>query len=438
MAGEDNKKNSNLIRTIYLIVYGIIAVCVVYVMVGIYEPSHNSLNALSTVSMDILCIIILFILIASYEFKKYGRNRTNRMFEVLLLATTWAIFLDFLNWAFDGMLAFGEITFWFTIGSLCMGAILACLFSVYLYCYMDDMHGLSKMKTVSMVCACGDAVWAVLTFILGITGAAFKFVDGHYETGVLYDVVTVVPVFTMIFLTLYVVRYVKRIGVHDIVAVVGYILFMIAGALIEAQYGIGTTYVSVALADIFIFVMLQNEIIANEKRNAEKWMQKSKTDELTGLANRHAYEEELATLAKDSLKDNFVYVSVDVNALKLANDTMGHMAGDELLIGATDCLKKCLEPYGKIFRIGGDEFVALLFANDSEIETMKRDIEATAKEWKGKIANSLALSCGFVSRTEMTDQSLTLSQMIALADKRMYEEKNQFYQRTGIERRKVY
>lgn len=430
------KFDKGILRTIYLFFCFCIAVCVAYVMAHVYVPSQNNLKALSTVSMDILCIIILFILIACYEFKKYGRNRTNRVFEVMVLASIWAIFLDFLNWAFDGSLAFGEVTFWFTAGSLCMGAIMASLFSVYLYCYMDDMHGLSSMYRVSKICAFANVISAILTFVLAMTGAAFTFVDGHYETGALYDVVMVVPVFSLLFMTGYVIRYVKRIGAHDVIAVVGYILFMVAGAIVEETYGIGTTYIAVALADIFIFVMLQNEMIAKEKQNVEKWKQKSKTDELTGLSNRYAYEEELVALAQNEIREDFVYASIDVNALKMVNDTMGHAAGDELLIGAADCLKKCLESYGKLFRVGGDEFIGLLYANASEVEMMKKDIEAVTKEWEGDLAKSLALSCGFVAKKELKDMSLI--QMVNLADKRMYEEKKKFYERTGIERRKMY
>ena len=52
--------------------------------------------------------------------------------------------------------------------------------------------------------------------------------------------------------------------------------------------------------------------------------------------------------------DEFTYVSLDVNGLKVINDTKGHTAGDELIIGACQCMKKSLGPYGKLYRIGGD------------------------------------------------------------------------------------
>ena len=427
--------NLHVIRRIIITIFSLlVGISVAVVMFNMYEPNQNALGALASVCMDVLCIIILFILIWSFSFTTYGRNHTTRIFAVLLIATIWAIFLDFLNWAFDGVLEFGELTFWFTLGSLCMGSILACIFSVYLYRYMDETHNLSRMKKRAYVCASLNLVSFCLTFVLAITGTAFKYVDGHYEIGALYDIVTVIPILTLLYLTAFVIRYVKEVGLHDVFAAVGYILFMIVGALIESSYRIGTTYVAVAIADIFIFVMLQNSIIAQEKRNVQKWMTKSKTDVLTGFYNRQAYEMDLALHEKNPPSDDFVYVSADVNSLKAVNDSLGHYAGDELLVGAAECLKKCFGSYGKLYRIGGDEFIALIYMNEEQIEKIQSSVDETTKRWSGKLATSLAISCGFVAKTE--DNSMSVTEMALLADQRMYKAKNEYYRSRGIDRRR--
>lgn len=428
------KLNEHSLRRILIAVFcASIGLCVCVVMFRLYEPNQNALGALSSVCMDVVCMLILFILIGSFAFDNYGSKRTTRLFAALLVATIWAMFLDFLNWAFDGSLAFGELTFWFTLGSLCMGPILACVFSVYLYSYMEETHNLGQMHLSARICAILNLVSFCVTFVLAITGTAFEFVDGHYEVGALYDVVTVIPIISLLYLTGYVIRYVKKVGFHDVVAVAGYIIFMIAGALIESTYRIGTTYVAVAIADIFIFVMLQNEIIAQEKRNVQKWMKKSNTDELTGFYNRHAYEEEMRLLEENIPDDNFVYISVDVNALKTVNDSNGHSAGDELLLGAAECLKKCFGAYGKLYRIGGDEFIALIYVNEEQLRKIQQDIKERTDHWSGKLVNSLAISCGYVTRKEAEDMSVR--QMAVLADRRMYDDKAEYYRRAGIERR---
>lgn len=430
------KLNRHALRRILITIFCLfIAVGMSVVMLEFYNPSQNNLKALSSVCMDVICIIILIIIIAGFVLDNYGSYRTTRLFALLLLSTIWAVFLDFLNWAFDGALAFENLTFWFTLGSLCMGAILAGLFSLYLYSYMEDAHGLGKMRKAATVCAFLNIVSFVLTFVLAITGTAFEFVDGHYKTGMLYDVVTVIPIISLLFLTGFVMCNVKKVGARDTFAATGYIIFMIIGALIEAMYSIGTTYVSVAIADVFIFVMLQNDVIANEKKNVQKWMKKSNTDELTGLLNRHAYESDLDEFDNNSPGENFVYVSADLNSLKSINDNFGHFAGDEIIVGASDCLKECFGSYGKLYRTGGDEFVALIYADKDKLSKLKIDLGVITQKWKGKHVESLTISCGYVSKKEVND--LTVRQMAILADQRMYKAKAEYYRINGIERRRV-
>lgn len=428
------KLNGHILRRVFTSILCVfIVLCVSYVMIHIYDPNRNSLGALASVCMDVICIIILFILIASLAFDSYSKNKTTKLFAVLLVASIWAMFLDFLNWAFDGSLEFGHLTFWFTLGSLCMGSLLACILSVYLNCYMEEIHGLKIMRKRALICGELNIASFVLTFFLAISGTAFKFVDGHYEIGALYDVVTVIPVLTVLYLTIFIIRHVKKIGLHDVIAVAGYILFMIAGALIESAYRIGTTYVAVAIADIFIFVMLQNEIIAKEKRNVQKWMKKSRTDVLTGFYNRHAYEADIEMREKSVIPDDFVYVSVDVNSLKVVNDTLGHYAGDELLVGAAECMKKCFADYGDLYRIGGDEFIALVNMDDDHINSINKDIEEITNEWHGSLVDKLTLSCGYVTKKEA--ENMSIREIAVLADKRMYVAKEEYYRRNGIERR---
>lgn len=432
---EESKIKEHLYRRILIAVFCVlVAVCVTFVMVRIYNPNKNALPALASVSMDVICIIILLIFTISFAFDNYRSNRTTRLFAILLVATIWAIFLDFLNWAFDGSLEFGHLTYWFTLGSLCMGAVLAGIFSLYICSYMEEMHRLSRMRLRADICAIVNLISFILTFVLAIAGVAFQFVDGHYETAALYDVVAVIPVLTLLYLTGFLIRHVKKIGIHDVVAVIGYIFFMIAGTLIESMYRIGTTYVAVSIADLFIFVMIQNEIIAQEKRNVLKWMAKSKTDELTGFFNRYAYEADIAKLEEGEIEDEFVYVSIDVNSLKSVNDSLGHNAGDELLVGASECLKAAFGPFGKLYRIGGDEFIALIYANDEQLAKSKNDIEELTKNWKGEQVQNLALSCGYITKKEQPE--MTVRQMATLADRKMYEAKSEYYRRNGIERRR--
>lgn len=84
----------------------------------------------------------------------------------------------------------------------------------------------------------------------------------------------------------------------------------------------------------------------------------SNTDKMTGCFNRKAYDEDISEIRMDS---QFIYVSMDVNGLKIINDRQGHAAGDELICVAASCMKTRFDRYGKVYRMGGDEFAAILF-----------------------------------------------------------------------------
>jgi diguanylate cyclase (GGDEF)-like protein len=175
--------------------------------------------------------------------------------------------------------------------------------------------------------------------------------------------------------------------------------------------------------------------IDKEKKEVEELIQKSNADELTGLYNRRAYEEDIAEYDHKGIVDSFVFVSLDVNGLKTVNDNLGHVAGDELLIGAANCIEECFGQYGKIYRIGGDEFVAMISVNEIQLQVIKRNFEDTTAKWSGNLVDSLSVSCGYV--TKMEAGNISMHEMANIADKRMYEAKNRFYENNTRRRRRI-
>ena len=152
-------------------------------------------------------------------------------------------------------------------------------------------------------------------------------------------------------------------------------------------------------------------------------------DHSTGLYNRRAFEEEKAELEISGLPSVFVYVIADLNGLKKANDTIGHAAGDELIKGAADCMKKCFGRYGKIFRIGGDEFAMMLDISLDKLDGVRDEFEKMTSAWSGSKVDRLSVSCGYVSSKEFPSE--TISELSRIADERMYAAKEEYYRRTG-------
>lgn len=180
-------------------------------------------------------------------------------------------------------------------------------------------------------------------------------------------------------------------------------------------------------------VMVYTQIIDDTKRHEIDLIFKSNNDELTHLFNRYAFENEIKKLNDSAEDDSLVVVAMDINGLKPVNDTFGHAAGDELIVGAAACMKQCFSPYGKLFRIGGDEFFAIINADQQQLENIMHDFDEITLNWRGNKIESLAVSYGCVMRKEVKNG--IIRDMITLADERMYRHKAEYYRKKGVDRR---
>lgn len=192
-------------------------------------------------------------------------------------------------------------------------------------------------------------------------------------------------------------------------------------------------YLSIA-AGCILFMMSRLSKVKKEKNEQSKMLSSmseiSNTDKLTGCLNRRAYEDDIKNISNDV---DFIYISMDVNGLKIINDSMGHAAGDELLTGAASCIKECFVPYGKVYRIGGDEFVTILFHDLDQFTKMKEQFEHMIHHWSGERLESISVSYGCVSSKER--EWVSMKEVANVADVRMYEEKAMYYKKNGIDRR---
>jgi diguanylate cyclase (GGDEF)-like protein len=85
-------------------------------------------------------------------------------------------------------------------------------------------------------------------------------------------------------------------------------------------------------------------------------------DTLTGLANRDLFNDRLMHAVQLHLNDNqsVAVLSMDLDDFKLVNDSLGHPAGDALLIQAAERLLGCVRTSDTVARVGGDEFAVLM------------------------------------------------------------------------------
>ncbi len=158
-------------------------------------------------------------------------------------------------------------------------------------------------------------------------------------------------------------------------------------------------------------------------------LKRSMTDELTGVLNRRAYADAMLDNHENAIDDDLVYIALDVNGLKATNDSLGHAAGDEIIVGATDCMKSTFGRFGNIYRIGGDEFVALLVIGKEEFCELKKEFDTLIENWRGELSKSLSIAYGIVPRRE--NMELSIDDIAKLADRKMYIHKAQYYEKIG-------
>lgn len=196
----------------------------------------------------------------------------------------------------------------------------------------------------------------------------------------------------------------------------------------QTLFGITAPSVLIYIVGIF-FMGVVFAVFNIRERKAYKEMKEKKkaslTDDLTGLGNRRAYNLDVEMMVNLGLKNDLVLMLIDINGLKKVNDTMGHSAGDELIIGTANCLNNTLAEYGKVYRVGGDEFIAILYCSKNELKDILETMNHVVNNWKGKTVHELSISKGYVEREENKD--MTYREMISLADKRMYEDKRTYY-----------
>jgi diguanylate cyclase (GGDEF)-like protein len=166
---------------------------------------------------------------------------------------------------------------------------------------------------------------------------------------------------------------------------------------------------------VLIVVRLALTVLENIQM-AEGSKREALTDALTGLGNRRKLMHDVeAALAGDGTT---VLVLFDLDGFKGYNDSFGHPAGDALLARLGRALDNCVSPIGSAYRLGGDEFCALLCVPTAELATcIGAAVEALSEHGKGF---SVAPSYGsIVMPTEAHD----VSGAFQLADQRLYSQK---------------
>lgn len=177
-------------------------------------------------------------------------------------------------------------------------------------------------------------------------------------------------------------------------------------------------------AACMVHSFVYNDVITRNTLQLENANQKAYRDGLTGVKNKLAYIDSLRQLELESTAEalaNYGVAVFDINDLKLTNDTKGHEAGDKLIKNACAIICKQFK-HSPVFRIGGDEFAAILKGSDFE---NREDLfrEFTAKIDENNKNGGVVVACGMAVFDPKLDDNYT--DVFMRADQQMFERKEQ-------------
>ncbi len=145
---------------------------------------------------------------------------------------------------------------------------------------------------------------------------------------------------------------------------------------------------------------------------------KGRKDQSTGLYNRNAFEEYLEK-TKNILFQQVTCCYLDLNGLHQLNNLEGHAAGDKMILTLSCLLRKAF-PQGRIFRIGGDEFL-VIHEKIADTAHLKQGAQWVSEEMEKE---GYTVSMGMAAR----EKSIGISALVKEADEEMLRQKKRYYE----------
>jgi diguanylate cyclase (GGDEF)-like protein len=159
------------------------------------------------------------------------------------------------------------------------------------------------------------------------------------------------------------------------------------------------------------------------------------TDALTGLKNRRKFDTEIDAEWRRAMRQQMplALLMIDADHFKKYNDTFGHQAGDDVLVGISICIVDALRRAGDCAaRYGGEEFAVLLPGmSQGDAFTMAETIRLKVQQWSDS-PHTTTISVGAASLTPSS--AMQYSELVQAADKALYEAKANGRNRSEVAR----
>ena len=205
---------------------------------------------------------------------------------------------------------------------------------------------------------------------------------------------------------------------------------VLAVALIAALVQIRTMYLRQRQRELQALV---NERTAELEKRSDELRESQRqleliayNDPLTGLPNRRLFEEDLKNRVALALRDGapFTLLLVDLDGFKQINDTLGHDAGDALLVTIALRLKHAVREADRVARLGGDEFAVILSQTSelTSVELVCRRILTTIAE-PVVFKDAMMRVTGSIGSAQCPNQGSSTNGLYKAADTALYDAK---------------
>lgn len=174
-------------------------------------------------------------------------------------------------------------------------------------------------------------------------------------------------------------------------------------------------------------LIFQIQDITDKKISEQKLLHEATHDPLTGLPNRALFLDRLTAALQSRVGNPDHSVSVlfiDLDRFKYVNDSLGHLAGDRLLIDISRRLKECLRPNDSIARLGGDEFT-ILVEGDHDPGEITRIADRIQNKFAAPfhLDSHLVYSSASIGILHASEKHRNAEEMMRDADTAMYQAK---------------
>lgn len=369
------------------------------------------------ITSEIISLIILSILGIS-SFFELKKDNTYKLYFNCILLCIFATTSDLLCYIFQNDATRTTLLYITNYLAVFLGNFIAIYAAKYLYItiYKNDNYQKNAYWRIIFIISIVNIFIQLFSFILN---ESFTIINGIINITKYYNINLYLQFICFIIDFIFVIKHLKDLALNHFILLLMYFLFPTISIIITIYNNdVSFVYSSLSISFLIIYIGI-------EKSEKEKYLLEIAThDVLTGLLNRTAYNKRISSLTDEINEVGTIFF--DVNNLKHINDTLGHYAGDKLLVDFSTILISVFDK-DDIYRVSGDEFV--IITNKYSLENFTKKINDINNKIKNK--NNIA-SFGYAYK-----KTNNINDLVALAEQNMYSEKSEYYIKNNIDRRSL-